>query len=40
MTITHDFPDFGLTPDERREAVRGHYYEWAGMDVARGEIGC
>lgn len=35
-----EFPDFGLTPDERREAVRGHYYEYPGMDGARGEIWC
>ncbi len=32
------FPDFGLTEDQRREAVLGHYYEWPGMDGARGEI--
>jgi hypothetical protein len=35
-----DFPDFGLTPDQRREAVFGHYYEWPGMDGERGEIWC
>lgn len=34
------FPDFGLTPDQRREAVRGHYYEYPGMDGERGEIWC
>lgn len=34
------FPDFGLTEAERREAVRGHYYEFAGMDGERGEIWC
>ncbi len=34
------FPDFGLSADERREAVRGHYYEYPGMDGARGEIWC
>ncbi|RUW21524.1 hypothetical protein EOA60_24205, partial [Mesorhizobium sp. M1A.F.Ca.IN.020.06.1.1] len=35
-----DFPDFGLTPEQRREAVRGHYYEWPGMDRSSGEIWC
>jgi len=35
-----EFPDFGLTPEQRRHAVRGHYYEWPGMDGARGEIWC
>ncbi|TIS35737.1 MAG: hypothetical protein E5X11_22250, partial [Mesorhizobium sp.] len=35
-----DFPDFGLTPEQRREAVRGHYYEWPGMDGSSGEIWC
>ncbi|TIX36939.1 MAG: hypothetical protein E5V40_23585, partial [Mesorhizobium sp.] len=35
-----EFPDFGLTPEQRREAVRGHYYEWPGTDGARGEIWC
>ncbi|TIP35540.1 MAG: hypothetical protein E5X69_24745, partial [Mesorhizobium sp.] len=35
-----EFPDFGLTPEQRREAVRGHYYEWPGMDGERGEIWC
>ncbi|SSC70701.1 unnamed protein product [Ciceribacter sp. T2.26MG-112.2] len=34
------FPDFGLTLAERREAVRGHYYEYPGMDGERGEIWC
>jgi hypothetical protein len=34
------FPDFGLTEAQRREAVRGHYYEYPGMDGARGEIWC
>ena len=41
--MTHlptEFPDFGLTPEQRREAVRGHYYEWPGMDGERGEIWC
>lgn len=26
------YPDFGLTPEERRAAVLGHYYERPGMD--------
>ena len=34
------FPDFGLTQEQRREAVRGHYYEYPGMDGERGEIWC
>ncbi|HEV7369700.1 N,N-dimethylformamidase beta subunit family domain-containing protein [Arenibaculum sp.] len=34
------FPDFGLSADERREAVLGHYYERPGMDGERGEIWC
>jgi hypothetical protein len=34
------FPDFGLTPEERHQAVRGHYYEYPGMDGVRGEIWC
>ncbi|RVC60571.1 N,N-dimethylformamidase beta subunit family domain-containing protein [Mesorhizobium sp.] len=36
----NDFPDFGLSPEERRFAERGHFYEWAGMDGAHGEIWC
>lgn len=40
MPIATEFPDFGLTLDERREAVRGHYYEWPGMDGEKGEIWC
>ncbi|MER8387151.1 ThuA domain-containing protein [Mesorhizobium sp. M1428] len=35
-----EFPDFGLTPEQRREAVRSHYWEWPGMDGGRGEIWC
>ena len=35
-----EFPDFGLTPEQRRFAVRGHYYEYPGMDGERGEIWC
>ncbi|MER9243659.1 N,N-dimethylformamidase beta subunit family domain-containing protein [Mesorhizobium sp. M0633] len=38
--LPKDFPDFGLTPDQRREAVLSHYYERPGMDGARGEIWC
>ena len=34
------FPDFGLTPEQRHEAVFGHYYEYPGMDGERGEIWC
>ena len=34
------YPDFGLTPEQRRFAVRGHYYEFPGMDGDRGEIWC
>ncbi len=34
------FPDFGLSVEQCREAVRGHYYEYPGMDGARGEIWC
>ncbi|MIL09967.1 hypothetical protein BZU93_29350, partial [Salmonella enterica subsp. enterica] len=40
MTLGTDFPDFGLTPEQRREAVLGHYYEYPGMDGERGEIWC
>ena len=36
--LPSEFPDFGLTPEQRREAVFGHYYEWPGMDGAKGEI--
>lgn len=35
-----EFPDFGLTHEQRRLAVRSHYYEQPGMDGARGEIWC
>ena len=35
-----DFPDFGLTPAERHEAVFGHRYERPGMGGAGGEIWC
>jgi hypothetical protein len=39
-TLPTEFPDFGLTPEQRRIAVRGHTYEWPGMDGERGEIWC
>lgn len=35
-----EFPDFGLTPHQRRQAVRGHYWEWPGMDGEHGEVWC
>jgi len=35
-----EFQDFGLTPEQRRLAVRSHYYETPGMDGDRGEIWC
>ncbi len=38
--MTAAFPDFGLTPEQRREAVFGHRYERPGMDGQRGEIWC
>lgn len=38
--LTREFPDFGLTPEQRRFAVRGTYYEYPGMDGERGEIWC
>jgi hypothetical protein len=38
MLLPTEFPDFGLTPEQRREAVHGHYYEHPGMDGAKGEI--
>jgi hypothetical protein len=36
--IRTEFPDFGLTEEERHEAVFGHRYERAGMGGDRGEI--
>jgi len=33
-----DYPDFGLTAEQRREAVFGHRYERAGMSDGVGEI--
>jgi hypothetical protein len=38
--MQRDFPDFGLTEEQRRLAVRSNYYESPGMDGARGEIWC
>jgi hypothetical protein len=35
-----EFPDFGLTPAERHEAVFGHRYERPGMGGERGELWC
>ncbi len=40
MALATEFPDFGLTVERRRFAVRGHYYEHPGMDGERGEIWC
>lgn len=41
MTAHNDeYPDFGLTPEERRRAVFTHYYERPGMDGEHGEIWC
>src|ERR1700683_514420 len=37
-TARTDYPDFGLTAEQRREAVFGHRYERAGMSEGRGEI--
>src|SRR5690606_11848218 len=37
---TAGFVDHGLTPEQMREAVRGHYYEYPGMDGEKGEIWC
>jgi len=34
------YPDFGLTPAERHEAVFGHRYEYPGMAGEHGEIWC
>ena len=35
-----EYPDFGLTEEQRHEATFGHYYEYPGMDGERGEIWC
>ena len=40
MEKSNKYPDFGLTPEQRREAVLGHYYEYPGMDGEGGEIWC
>ena len=40
MALATEFPDFGLTLEERRFAVRGNYYEYPGMGGERGEIWC
>ena len=40
VSLPRDYPDFGLTPEQRRFAVQGHYYEYPGMDGERGEIWC
>lgn len=37
-TVGTDFPDFGLSPEQRREAVFKHRYERPGMDGEIGEI--
>lgn len=37
-TARAGFPDFGLSPEQRREAVFGHRYERPGMDGELGEI--
>jgi len=39
-SLPTDYPDFGLTPEQRKQAVFGHYYEYPGMDGERGEIWC
>jgi hypothetical protein len=36
--VQSNFPDFGLTPQQRREAVFKHRYEYPGMDGELGEI--
>lgn len=38
--MTVDFPDFGLSAEQRHDAVFGHRYERPGMDGERGEIWC
>ncbi len=40
MTSGTGYPDFGLSAEQRRFAVRGLYYEYPGMDGERGEIWC
>ena len=38
--MSADYPDFGLSVAQRREAVFAHRYEFPGMDGERGEIWC
>ncbi|MER8970759.1 hypothetical protein NKI25_35205 [Mesorhizobium sp. M0808] len=38
--LPNEYPDFGLTPQQRQFAVRGRYYEMPGMDGDHGEIWC
>ena len=40
MRYDSPYPVFGLTAEQRREAVLGNKYEWPGMDGGRGEIWC
>ena len=40
MANDSPYPDFGLTAEQRREAVLGNKYELPGMDGPRGEIWC
>src|ERR1700754_5166297 len=40
MQRSNEYPDFGLTAEQRREAVFGHRYERPGMGGARGELWC
>ena len=38
--MNRDYPDFGLAPAQRRDAVFAHRYEKPGTDASRGEIWC
>lgn len=38
--MSADYPDFGLSAAQRRDAVFAHRYEHPGMDGSRGEIWC
>jgi hypothetical protein len=40
MANNSPYPDFGLTAEQRREAVLGNKYERPGMDGPHGEIWC
>ncbi|RWE19294.1 MAG: hypothetical protein EOS41_30665 [Mesorhizobium sp.] len=40
IQLPKEFPDFGLTREQQRLAVRSHYYEQPGMDGERGEVWC